>query len=374
MSGSVQPGVDPRRPPVAGSAARSWCEVSSPVRRSRGTTPRRPPRRPHRPESSRPTADSHLSGDRPRTALGARLRDCHGCTSLKGNPHYSSNPHAVNNRPGDGRRSGGFPPEVLVRPVSTVVESSRLSAEPLDVPGCTLMIPVGQPYRPAGTLDVRSILITTILGVTAAVIGAAVIWLWEWSPIPTLVIFTPIIQGLGVGGVMAFAVGRLRMRNPRFVLAVGCACGLLSVGLVHYGHYMTMVTAAAGEIAGRDRPGQVDPRGPAAGPAGAAGRRPGRIHRPDARPDDGALRVPRVAVLAEPAGHHDQERGRSRGSSSGSSGVPRPCVVVVMAAVVPVAVASRPFCEECGYWCDKQARPVHPAGGLRRPAGPGRPR
>jgi hypothetical protein len=61
------------------------------------------------------------------------------------------------------------------------------------------MIPVGQPYRPAGTLDARSILITTILGTAVAVLGAALVWLWEWSPIPTLVLLTPLVQGAAVG-------------------------------------------------------------------------------------------------------------------------------------------------------------------------------
>ncbi len=110
------------------------------------------------------------------------------------------------------------------------------------------MIPIGQPYRPAGTLDARSILITTILGTTAGVIGAAFVWLWEWSPIPTLVFITPLIQGAGVGLVMAFAVGRLRMRNPRIVAVVGFACGLLTIVLVHYGHYLHMVSATASEL------------------------------------------------------------------------------------------------------------------------------
>ena len=61
------------------------------------------------------------------------------------------------------------------------------------------MIPVGQPYVPAGALDARSVLITTILGTTAAVIAAALVWVWEWSPIPTLLILTPLLQGLAVG-------------------------------------------------------------------------------------------------------------------------------------------------------------------------------
>jgi hypothetical protein len=110
------------------------------------------------------------------------------------------------------------------------------------------MIPIGQPYRPAGALDARSILITSILGTTAAVIGAALVWLWEWSPIPTLVLLTPILQGLAVGAVMSFAVGRLRMRNPRIVATVGFVCGVLSIGLVHYGHYLHMVSAIPAQL------------------------------------------------------------------------------------------------------------------------------
>ena len=113
------------------------------------------------------------------------------------------------------------------------------------------MIPVGQPYRPSGTPDIRSILITSILGVSAAVIGAAIVWLWELSRIPTLVILTPLLQGLAVGLVMAFAIGRLRLRNPLFVTAVALACGLLSSSLVHYGHYVHMVSTTAGQLRGR---------------------------------------------------------------------------------------------------------------------------
>jgi hypothetical protein len=215
------------------------------------------------------------------------------------------------------------------------------------------MIPVGQPYRPAGTLDVRSILITTILGVTAAVIGAAFIWLWEWSPIPTLVIVTPIIQGMWVGGVMAFAVGRLRMRNPNLVFAVGCACGLLSIGLVHYGHYMSMVTSAAGEMRGEIVRDKSIPEG----------QRKALLERLD---DDPASFID--PMLRRMTGHSGFLGSLFLRNQQGITIKRMPLtgillwilwgaealVVVVMAAVVPVAVASRPFCEECGYWSDKQ--------------------
>ncbi len=29
-------------------------------------------------------------------------------------------------------------------------------------------------------------------------------------------------------------------------------------------------------------------------------------------------------------------------------------IVAVMAAVIPTGIAGQPFCEECGYWCEKQ--------------------
>jgi hypothetical protein len=63
--------MDSYRPPVPSLAARSWSEGSNPVRRSRGTTARRPQRPPRRPEADRPTAaDCHRCGVRSR-----RVRD-----------------------------------------------------------------------------------------------------------------------------------------------------------------------------------------------------------------------------------------------------------------------------------------------------------
>jgi hypothetical protein len=157
------------------------------------------------------------------------------------------------------------------------------------------MVPIGQSYRPAGTLDVRSILILTIVGVTAAIILAPLFWLWEWGPIPTLILVTPMLQGAAVGLVMAFVVGRLRMRNPRLVGVVAFACGLLSIGLVHYGHYLDMVAVVSEQFRAE-------------------------IARDRSLPED--ERRARLARLnADPAGYKR---------------------------------AAAPFCDECGYWCRRQ--------------------
>ncbi len=100
------------------------------------------------------------------------------------------------------------------------------------------MIPVGQPYRPAGRLDVQAILVTVILGFFTAALAAIPIWLWEISPIPTLVIITAIVQGLIVGWCLKYMVGRLKLRSPRLVGTIALGCGLLSVFFVHYAHYI----------------------------------------------------------------------------------------------------------------------------------------
>lgn len=214
------------------------------------------------------------------------------------------------------------------------------------------MVPIGQLYRPAGTLDIRSTLITVILGVTAAVIGAAVVWLWERSPIPTLVVLTPCIQGMFVGGVMAFAVGRLRMRNPRLIAMVGFTCGLLSIFFVHYGHYVSMVTSAAEEI--RVQVVQ-DPALPEA-------RRKELLDKLDSDP---ASVVDRL--LAMRTGHSGfigsmflrNEQGFTiKGQHHSGTFVWimwgfEALIASLVAASVPTAIASRPYCEDCGYWCDK---------------------
>jgi hypothetical protein len=216
------------------------------------------------------------------------------------------------------------------------------------------MIPVGQKYRPAGTLDGRSILITIILGTTAAVIGAAIVWLWEWSPIPTFVVLTPAVQGIGVGGVMAAVVKRLRMRNPWLVAVGGIACGLLSAVLVHYGHYLNMVTAAADEVRSRITQDKTLPEG----------ERKELLARLD---DDPAAFINPMLVMK--TGHSGFVGSLVLRNQHGVMLKDAPVtgtflwilwggealLVAIMAAMLPAIYASQPFCEECGYWCEKQA-------------------
>src|SRR5579864_924861 len=99
------------------------------------------------------------------------------------------------------------------------------------------MVPVGQHYQASGRLDLRSIAIMLILGTVTAALAALVMWLWEISPVPQILIVTPILQGLMVALALGFMIRRLQVRNPWLAAWIGFLCGALSVGLVHYGHY-----------------------------------------------------------------------------------------------------------------------------------------
>ncbi len=111
------------------------------------------------------------------------------------------------------------------------------------------MMQVGQPYRPSGAFGVRDTVSMMILGTVVAALGAALVWLWEISPIPTLVLITPLLQGACIGGVLMFMIRRMRIRNPALSGVLGFACGLLSITLVHYGHYLHLSSALQTSIA-----------------------------------------------------------------------------------------------------------------------------
>ena len=100
------------------------------------------------------------------------------------------------------------------------------------------MIPVGQNYRSEGKINARAIVSAMVLGTMTAIAVAFLVWAWELSPIPTLVILTPLIQGFVIGTVLAVLIGRLKLRHPKLMATVGFACGLASVGLIHYAHYL----------------------------------------------------------------------------------------------------------------------------------------
>ena len=213
------------------------------------------------------------------------------------------------------------------------------------------MTAVGQPYRPSGPLDLRSIGTTAILGAAVAALGAGLIWLWEISPIPTLVIFTPLIQAVIVGFAMAFMVERLHLRSPRTVGLVGFLCGLLSIGLVHYGHHLHLVSVYAASL----REAIVE------SPEAEADKK-ALMERLDAHPAemvDEYVLVPKTGhggflgtmILRNEIGV-TIKRHKTSGAILWALWGFEALLVAGVSGLVAASTAAEPYCEDCGLWCE----------------------
>jgi len=224
------------------------------------------------------------------------------------------------------------------------------------------MIPVGEPYRASGPLDLRSVLTTVILGLVVAMVGALGVWAWEISPVPTLLFLTPCLQGLLVGAAFSFMVGRLRVRNPLLVGLIALLCGFGSAALVHEFHYLKFDHQTATQI------------------------RRSIVAAPDLSPDA------RAKALAEFDANPGLISDRALRDATGSSGfigymkmrneqgitlknapvsgaflwviwVGEGLLVGMIAMGMAKGRAAQPYCEECGHWCVKEPGLVNvPAG------------
>ena len=219
------------------------------------------------------------------------------------------------------------------------------------------MIPVGQPYRPEGSVHPRSLLSATILGLVAASLAAGAVWLWEISPIPTLLIVTPVIQGLLVGLILMLLIGRLRLRHPRLMGAIGFACGLASVALVHEAHHLRLVAGIENEYreqVAADADLTPEERRERLAGAGQAG---------DAllalRTGHGGLLG--SMLLRSEIGFHLK---RTHVTGWGVWGVwaVEALFVACFAAAMAASRAGEPYCEDCGDWCAKARAPIEVAG------------
>lgn len=99
------------------------------------------------------------------------------------------------------------------------------------------MTSVGETYRPPLGFSTSHALAALILGLMSASLAAALVWFWEISPIPTLLVATSALQGIILGGLLGFAIDQLRLPNPRLALGIGLIVGLFSVAVVHLSHY-----------------------------------------------------------------------------------------------------------------------------------------
>src|SRR5207245_1386221 len=159
-------------------------------------------------------------------------------------------------------------------------------------------------------------------------------------------------QGVGIGLVMAFVVGRLRMRNPRLVGTVGFACGLLSIALVHYGHYLHLVTAVANQV----RSELVQDKSI---PEPKRNEIMARLESDPAAFVDPllALKTGHTGFLGSLIFRNEQGVRLKNSPVSGTFlwilwGF-EAFLVAAMAAALPASRATEPFCEECSDWCVK---------------------
>lgn len=219
------------------------------------------------------------------------------------------------------------------------------------------MTPIGQVYRPEGRVDARSILSATILGVATALLAAIVVWAWELSPIPTLVIITPLAQGFVIGGVLAWLIGRLKLRHPKLMATVGLACGLASVGLIHYAHYLHFLDEVRTQARAMVEASDEIP----------AARKPEVLAKLAA--DKGAVGD---EFLTDQTGHPGlvgslifQAKQGIRIKSAELTGwgvyILWACeagAVAVVAAAMASKRAAMPYCEDCGTWCARAMSPV----------------
>lgn len=232
------------------------------------------------------------------------------------------------------------------------------------------MVPVGQHYHPSGRLDLRSVAIMLILGTMTAVITAFVMWLWEISPIPQLLIVTPILQGLMIALALGFIVRRLQVRNPMLVGVIGFFCGALSIALVHYGHYRIMVHEADAQAREEVESSPNIPPDAKAKILQAINEHPGAFL------DDFLFaQTKHTGFLGSM--HFRAEQGISI-SHHGAGGAPIKgigvwilwgveALFVAGMAAAAAAKAAEPFCEECADWCQKAGDIAVLPGGLAEP-------
>src|SRR5688500_5526826 len=72
-------------------------------------------------------------------------------------------------------------------------------------------------------------LIAILTAVMFAITAAAVIWAWWLSPIPTFLVFTPVLHGIWLGVALAWVFDRFAIREPSRRASIAAMASILSV-------------------------------------------------------------------------------------------------------------------------------------------------
>ena len=82
-------------------------------------------------------------------------------------------------------------------------------------------------------------LLSLALSILLALAAAAVMWGWWRSPVPTFLVFTPLLHGMLLGIGLAWLVERLRITCPVRRTVIGFVAGIVTVVALAFGQYVS---------------------------------------------------------------------------------------------------------------------------------------
>jgi hypothetical protein len=213
------------------------------------------------------------------------------------------------------------------------------------------MIPVGQRYKPTGQFEPIGTILAAAGCLILAAVAGGVVWLWEISPIPQLLVLTSILQGLGVGLGAYWLFRKVRLRNPFIATVIAFAGGAFSIGLVHYGLYLYFIHVFRNSVHQRyaDDP-DVDM-------AEVDRKLPSIIDDKVLYPKTGHRGFVGFMILRNQQGEQIGHAGTSGAPVTGAFlwglWAVEALAVAGFAAGAGLKAAKEPFCEDCGQWFNK---------------------
>ena len=106
-----------------------------------------------------------------------------------------------------------------------------------------LEYPAEREYTPTGVAPVSAVLFTLAGGMLAALAGAVAAFVWIVSGLRSWLFFPLLLQGLIVGGTLAWLIRKFQLRHRSASVLIALVCGLTSAAFFHGGLYVRNVYA-----------------------------------------------------------------------------------------------------------------------------------
>ncbi len=163
-------------------------------------------------------------------------------------------------------------------------------------------------------------------------------------------VITSLIQGGILGGVLAYLVHRLKIRSTFLAVTLGLICGLISVGLVHIGHYLYFANVEFKHLIEED-----ETLAPAEKAKMLQLYERNHLQFVDAILDEQTGHKGLVGfMIARSEQGFQIRRAQLTGWAVFGLWVFEALFVLFPAIGLPSAAASTPFCEDCEAWCEKR--------------------